>query len=84
MKKLFRNLERSTVKLERKKSHLMFNEICYTVSDKFIHTPSFFLYSLHNLKTIIAMDLEFSLKARSSGDKGQISDQNFIFKSVSN
>ena len=30
----------------------------FTVSDKFIHTPSFFLYSLHNLKTIIAMDLK--------------------------
>ena len=28
-KKLFRNLERSTLKLERNNSHLMFNETCY-------------------------------------------------------
>ena len=35
-----------------------------TVGDKFIHTPSFFLYFLHNLKTIIAMGLEFSPNGR--------------------
>ena len=29
MKKSFRDLERNTLKLERNKSHLMFNETCY-------------------------------------------------------
>ena len=28
-KTLYRNLERSTLKLERNKTHLMFNETCY-------------------------------------------------------
>ena len=31
VKKLFRNLESSTVKLENKKSHFTFNETCYHI-----------------------------------------------------
>ena len=54
-KKLFRNLERTTLKLERTKSQLMFNETCYnnlksksvnfkmSVSDDFI-SMAFFVY----------------------------------------
>ena len=50
-KKLFRNLEHSILKLERTKSHLMFNETCYNIVFFSLQWQSFLTMKLVSIIT---------------------------------
>ena len=49
-KTMYRNLERSILKLKKYKSHLMFNETCYNNNKWTIHSPCYFML---NTSTIL-------------------------------